>query len=485
MNAIYLFFSSLRWQDILDICISSYILFRLYALFRGTAAFRVMVGFSFLWLFQRLSLTLGLIVLSYAIQGITAGAFIIIVVIFRNEIRTVFQTKNVVAIFWGGPQKVKRTSIEAVSEAVFDMAEKNIGALLVYPGKDDLEEHVQNGVNWDGVVSREMVKSIFWRGNPVHDGAAIVNGDRIERVACILPLSLRDDLPAYFGTRHRAAMGLSEKSDALTVLVSEETGRVMTAKDGVYNYPKTRGELKTVLEDHLGRKTFNMKAQKNERYEMIAAACLSFLLVSVAWFGFTRNSDTLVSYDIPIQYSGRPQGMDIVSASDDTVKVQLIGAKTLIRSVSADKVAVIVDLSNLPVGTSSIKILPSCVSTPPGVDLNRVTPSEIEVTLDRSATKKIPVQIDWEGELADDLLLESATVDPSVVQVTGRSLELKKLDTLYTEKISLDGIEKSGKTTALIAFPENVKASPGYRDRVTVTYNVVPRADALNTEPKE
>ena len=93
MDAIQLFFSSLRWQDILDICISSYILLRLYALFRGTAAFRVMVGLAFLWLFQGLALKLGLIVLSYAIQGITAAAAIIIVVIFRNEIRTVTITR--------------------------------------------------------------------------------------------------------------------------------------------------------------------------------------------------------------------------------------------------------------------------------------------------------------------------------------------------------------------------------------------------------
>jgi len=240
MDAFYLFFSSLRWQDILDICISSYILFRLYALFRGTAAFRVMLGLAFLWLIQGLSLKIGLIVLSYAIQGITAAAAIIIVVIFRNEIRTVFQTKNVRAIFWGEPQKVRRTSIEKLSEAVFELAEKKTGALLVYPGTDDLEEHVQNGIQWEGKVSREMVKSIFWHGNPVHDGAAIVEGDRISRVACILPLSLRDDLPAFFGTRHRASVGLSENSDALVILASEETGRVMVAKTGLFSHPKTR-----------------------------------------------------------------------------------------------------------------------------------------------------------------------------------------------------------------------------------------------------
>jgi len=475
MDPIYLFFSSLRWQDILDICISSYILFRLYALFRGTAAFRVMVGLAFLWIFKEFSFKLGLIVLSYAIQGITAAAAIIIVVVFRNEIRTVFQTKNMRAIFWGGPQKTVRTSIEAASEAIFELAEKSVGALLVYPGKDDLEEHVQNGIQWEGMVSREMVKSIFWHGNPVHDGAAIVDGDRISRVACILPLSLRDDLPAYFGTRHRAAMGLSEKSDALAVLVSEETGRVMTAKGGEISHPKTRGELRAILEEHSGRRTFNIKVDKNERAEMIAVACLSFLLVSITWFVFTRSSDTLVSFEVPIQYSGRAAGVDIVAASDDVVKVQLIGARTLIRSVKSDKVAVIVDLASLPVGTNSVRILPGNVSVPPGVSLNRVTPSEIEVTLDKTISKDTPVQIDWIGKLPEEFLMTDADVQPSVVKVTGRSLVLNELSTLYTEKISLDGISASGRKTALIVFPDKVKPSAGQTDRVTVSYRVEKR----------
>jgi uncharacterized protein (TIGR00159 family) len=475
MDSIHLFFSSLRWQDILDICISSYILFRLYALFRGTAAFRVMVGLAFLWIFQGLSLKLGLIVLSYAIQGITAAAAIIIVVIFRNEIRNVFQTKNVLAIFWGGPQKAEGTSIEAASEAVFELAEKNVGALLVYPGKDDLEEHVQKGINWEGLVSREMVESIFWHGNPVHDGAAIVEGDRITRVGCILPLSLRDDLPAGFGTRHRAAVGLSETSDALAVLVSEETGTVMTAKGGEVFKPKTRGELKAILEEHQGVKSTNAKAEKNERVEMAVAACLSFLIVSIAWFGFTRSSDTLVSFEVPIQYTGRAHGMDIVSASDNTAKVQLIGARTLIRTVTSDKVSVIVDLSGLPVGTSSVKILPSAVSMPPGVSLNQVTPSEIDVTLDQTVTRVIPVQVDWTGRLSDDLLLAEADVQPSVIRVTGRSLLLNELGALYTEKISLDNIRESGRKMSAILFPEKIKPSDGRNESVTVFYRVEKR----------
>ncbi len=472
MDSIYIFFTSLRWQDILDICINSYILFRLYALFRGTTTFRVLVGLAFLWFFQRLAFSLGLIVTSWAFQGITAAAAFIIIVIFRNEIRTVFQTKNMRAILWGVPQKIHKASIEILSDAVFDLAEARIGALLVYPGKDDLDEHVQNAIPWHGLVSKEMIKSIFWRDNPVHDGAAIVEGDQVSRVACILPLSLRDDLPASFGTRHRAAAGLSEKSDALVVVVSEETGRVATAKGGIFSYPKTRAELRNTLEEHTGRKTFSSKADRNERYEMITAACLSFLFMSIFWFGFTRGLDTLVSFEAPIRFTGRLPGVDIVGSSDDVVRVHISGAGKLIKSVRADQVAVNIDLGSVPLGVNTLRILPNDVSLPPGVELDRVTPSEIEVTLDKNDIKTLPIQADWIGKMPDDLLLTEATLDPVQVQVTGRSLLLENLSTLYTEKIPLGEIDKNGKISAAIKFPDKIKPSPGQQERVTVYYKV-------------
>jgi diadenylate cyclase len=475
MDSIYIFFSSLRWQDILDVFINSYILFRLYALFRGTATFRVLVGLAFLWFFQRLATSLGLIVTSWAFQGITTAAAFIIIVIFRNEIRTVFQTKNMRAIFWGVPQKINKASIEVLSDVVFDLSETRVGALLVYPGKDDLDEHVQNAIPWNGLVSKEMIKSIFWRGNPVHDGAAIVEGDRVSHVACILPLSLRDDLPASFGTRHRAAAGLSEKSDALVVVVSEETGRVATVKGGEFSYPKSRAELKGILEDHVGRKTFSSKADKNERYEMITAVCLSFLLISIIWFSYTRGLDTLVSFEVPIQFTGRSPGVDIVGSSDDVVRVHISGAGKLIGSVRPNQIAVNIDLGSVPLGVNTLRILPNDVTLPPGITLDRVTPSEIEITLDKTVVKSLPVQADWTGKLPENLLLTEATLDPAQIQVTGRSLLLKDISILYTEKIPLSGIDKSGKQTAVIVFPDKIKPSPGQKDRVTVFYKVKPR----------
>jgi YbbR domain-containing protein len=171
-----------------------------------------------------------------------------------------------------------------------------------------------------------------------------------------------------------------------------------------------------------------------------------------------------------------------VSASDDVVTVQLIGARKLIRSVSSDKMAVLVDLSSLPVGENSVEILPSDVSLPPGVSLNRVTPSGIEVTLDRTITKELPVQIDWTGKLPDELLMTEAEVQPSVVKVSGRSLILKETSILYTDKITINDIQTSGRKTVSILFPETIKPSTGQSDRVTVIYKITKKVAATSSE---
>jgi diadenylate cyclase len=252
MHTLLSFLATIRWQDIVDILLNSYILFRLYVLFRGTNVIRVVAGIALLWIFQRIAAQLGLIVTSWAMQGIIAGAALIIIIVFRNEIRNVLQANNLRAILWGFHRPVIRTPIDSLVEGVYDLASRRIGALIVLPGKEDINEVVQTGVNWQGILSREMLSSIFWHGNPVHDGAAVVVGNRVTRVGAILPLSQRDDLPRKYGTRHRAAVGLTEQSDALVVVVSEERGEVVAVnKDAIVPIPDNLA-LKNALRSHLG-----------------------------------------------------------------------------------------------------------------------------------------------------------------------------------------------------------------------------------------
>ncbi|RPJ02445.1 MAG: DisA protein, partial [Deltaproteobacteria bacterium] len=189
------FFSTIRWQDLVDIIINSYILFRVYVLFQGTNAFRVLVGITSLWILQEVAASIGLILTSWAVRGITTAAAIIIIVVFRNEIRAALQVRNLKAFLWGAPNREYAAPVEIVAESVYQMGRKRIGALIVFPGKEDLTEVIHGGIPWDGNVSQEMLLSIFWPKNPVHDGAVIIQGNRVAEVGVLLPLSQRQDLP--------------------------------------------------------------------------------------------------------------------------------------------------------------------------------------------------------------------------------------------------------------------------------------------------
>lgn len=476
MGYLLSFLEGVRWQDLVDIIINSYIIFRLYIIFRGTNAFRVLIGIALLWFFQRLALSLGLIVTSWAIQAITAVAALIIIVVFRNEIRSVLQAKNLKTILWGFPQKTVLTPLEVVVESAFYLARKNIGALLVFPAKEDLKEVVQSGILWDGVVSREMIVSIFWRDNPVHDGAAIIKGDRIVEVGALLPLSHRKDIPSSFGTRHRAALGLSENSDALVVIVSEEKGTVLAAKKGGIKTLRRKEDLLQLLMQHTGIARKPLEFYKKEKFEISVMALLSVLFVISIWASFFKGMETLITLQTPIDYMNRDPKVEILDTSINSVSLNLSGSGPLIKSIRPEQVLVRIDLRDATVGKNRFAITKQNITLPPGIKLKNVYPKNVDVTLDFPTRKEFPIQVDWAGKLADSLRIVGVTVAPDTIELVGRNRILSQVATVYTEKIHLDKIDQSGSVTVGITIrPSSLKIVAGAKDQVTIKFEVAKR----------
>jgi diadenylate cyclase len=469
-------FLDIRWQDIVDITLISYILFRLYVVFRGTNAFRVLIGLSLLWFFQRISVFLGLILTSWAIQGITAVAAFIIIVVFREEIRNVLQAKNLKAIIWGLSYKPVNTPVEIIAESIYDLSQRRCGALIVFPGKNDLSDIAQSGIPWRGLVSKEMILSIFWPDNPVHDGAAIIRDDRITDVGVILPLSYRNDLPSYYGTRHRAALGLAEKSDALIIIVSEESGKILSVKGSQITVMRNKEQLERILDEHVGGLEKQGGYQKREKLEIAIAALVCVLLVTSVWHSFSRGLETLTTLEIPVEYVNLPPGMEILDTSVNTVNLRLSGSGTLIKSIRPEQVKVSVDLSKAVTGDNVFTITNENVSQPPGIFLRDIKPQVVEVTLDVLVKKELPIQVDWVGKLPENLILAESEVNPERVEIIGGRRILKNISTIYTEKVSLDRIKTTNTITVKLALkPASLKVAPGSQDQVRVNYVVKER----------
>ena len=471
MDNLQFLISSLRWQDIVDISLVSYILLRFYVLFRGTSAFRVLIGMILLWFFQQVAVSMGLIVTSWVVQGVVAVGAIIIIVIFRNEIRNVLVARNLKSIFWDFSSKTVITAIETIVQGVHEMAQHKCGALLVFPGKEDLEEVVQGGIPWKGAISKEMILSIFWPDNPVHDGAAVIKGNQINQVAAILPLSRRDDLPSYYGTRHRAALGLAEATDALVIAVSEERGDVVVAQGSQLKIVKQKRRLGQILQEHMGVSVKKGREARKETLTFIAAALFSVIFTTGVWFSVSRGVDTLVTLQVPLEYTKRDLAMEIVNTSVNTVNLELEGSGALIKSIRPDQVQIRMDLSKSKAGPNTFSITRKSISLPPGVILKGVTPSVVEVELDVLIKKELPVQIDWTGRLPDHFILEQASVIPQTVEIIGGKRMLEKMQTLYTEKVPLDNLEVEGVITANVALnPASLKIASGSEERVTIRY---------------
>ena len=467
---------SMRWQDVLDILLVGYILLRFYVLFRGTAVFRGIVGLAFLWIFQRVPQSLGLVVTSWAVQGIITVAAFIIIVVYRNELRSVLQARNLKNVLWGGAHRSEQTPVEIIAGCAFELSGKRTGALIVFPGTNDLEDVVQGGISWQGLVTREMISSIFWPDNPVHDGAAIIQGDRITKVGVILPLSRREDLPSKYGTRHRAAAGLAEVTDALSVVVSEERKSVVLVKGSQLHEVKSVFELEQRLREHLGEMAKPTKKHVIEGVQVGLAAVVALLFVTGIWFSFTKGLDTLISLDIPVEYMNRDPALEIVDASVSNVDLQVGGSGSLIKSIRPEQVQVKLDLSKAVAGPNTYTITQEDVTLPPGALLKTVDPKTVKVTLDVITQKELWVQVDWVGELPRYLIMESVQVKPQKLLVVGAKQILSDISTAYTQNVTLDNIFESGTLKIGLALNHpSLKVVPDSPDEIEVSFVIKER----------
>ena len=220
------------WRDALDILIVAIITYALLRLIRGTRAVQMVLGLFAIFFVYVLASLLKLVALTTVLKALIFYVPFAIIVLFSHDLRralAAFGRTPFFALFSGYHAE------ETVSEivlAVTSLSARRVGALIVLERREGLKNYIENGSRIDSVVSYELLVTVFAPGTPLHDGAVIVSGDRVAAAASFLPLSLKEDLPKRFGTRHRAAIGITEETDAIALLVSEERGTISLARGG-------------------------------------------------------------------------------------------------------------------------------------------------------------------------------------------------------------------------------------------------------------
>lgn len=235
-------FIEIRVLDVIDVLLVAYLMYQVYILIRGTVAMNIFIGilsFYLLWIIVR---ALDMQLLGSILGQIIGVGVIALIIVFQQEIRRFLiyignqyfsrnrlTLEKVIPINITPHPKVK---IKSIIKAVINMAKSKTGALVVIARKSELTVYAETGDSLNAETSSRLIESIFNKESPLHDGALIINGDRIVAARCVLPISENLNLPPNYGMRHRAALGLSENTDALTIIVSEQTGKVSIAESG-------------------------------------------------------------------------------------------------------------------------------------------------------------------------------------------------------------------------------------------------------------
>lgn len=226
------FLSQLRWQDLIDIIIVSYIIYKIFILVKGTRAARMLIGVGVLLALSLLSRFLELYTLDWLIQSFWTQIVIVLIILFQPEIRKALAQMGETPLFHRFSSAEEMKTIEEIVKASQALANKKIGALIVFERDVSLAEYIEIGVPLDAKVTKELLMSIFHPTSPIHDGAVIIKGNKALAAGCFLPIKLGADLSKTYGTRHRAALGITEETDAVAVIISEETGAISLAVHG-------------------------------------------------------------------------------------------------------------------------------------------------------------------------------------------------------------------------------------------------------------
>ena len=373
------------WRDIVDILFLTIVAYQLYVWFRESRALRVIIGLVALGGIYSIAKFWDLFLTTWVFQILWQVLLILLLILFQSEIRQVLEKVSPMRYLRSRRRVFQKTFAKELTRTLFEMAADRTGALIVLARNDNPSEFVRAGHTIMAIPEAALIKSIFNRYAPAHDGAIVIAQDRITQMGCILPLSEDENLPEKYGTRHRAALGLSEVTDAICLVVSEERSEVATVIEGKI----VTWQDPDALVGHLGKiiggpeiRVPDLKSflkgvfVENWRTKLSALA-----LVTVAWLVLASQQEAELTMTTPVQHTNIASNLMLGPGSTPTVDLTISGRRNTVRTLREQDVQVSVDLSGITLGRHLIKVSAKNIFLPFGVQIDRVAPQKIMVNL--------------------------------------------------------------------------------------------------------
>lgn len=376
------FFDAIRLADLVDILIVSVCVYIVLRWVQTTASRGLAIASGVFGAIYLLAIQFNLQLTEMLFQfGLTIGA-VVYVVVFQDDIRRAVE-RVLLAGRWRSENQATTTHphVSTLLRTCFDLAENRRGALIVLAGEEPLDSHLDGGTELVGRISQPLLESLFDPHSAGHDGAVIIQNGFVTRFGVHLPLSDNREKSAGLGTRHRSGLGLSEQTDALVVIVSEERGQVSIASHGNLQRNVTPGDLEETLKSHLReierevRPSFREKLFRHPRTRLVSIAA-----AIVAWLAVASDRDVVQRvFVVPIEYRHVPADVTLPASIRTEARVTFSGSERAFQFVAPSALKVSVDLSEAARGKDEFTLTESSVRHPASLTVYRIEPRTIRL----------------------------------------------------------------------------------------------------------
>jgi diadenylate cyclase len=363
-------------------------------------------------------------------------------------------------------------TVDVLTEAAAKMAEERTGALIALRGREPWARHIQGGVPLDGVVSQPLLYSIFDPGTPGHDGAVLLEGKRMTKFAAHLPLAAHvPDASRYGGTRHAAALGLAEQSDALVIVVSEERGTISVAQDGVLDEMDSPSMLKERLE-RFWEKHYAQPAGRPSQWlnrRSLQTATLSLGLAILAWLVFAYRPDQVFrTFDVPIEFRNLPAQWELADPLPGEARIALSGTEQAFRQLNPAGLVLSVDMEQASEGRNEVTLPDAGLQLPDGIAVDDIEPRVVAVEVLRLVPMRAPVTVRTTGEVPPGIGAVRLQPVPDSVTVLMPASTARQAVEVVTEPVDLSTITAPSQVRAPLVPPEQGRFTSEGPQEVTV-----------------
>jgi len=377
--------ANFKFQDLIDILFLSVLAYHLFVWFQGTKAFKALIGLLILGAVFTIARAWGLFLTTWVFQFLWQILVILLVVLFQSEIRQVLEKVNPLQRLGFRRQRKSEEWVVEMAKGVFALAGEKTGALIIIERGERVQEYMTEGQKLESAPTPEVLKSIFQKESPLHDGAILIRQGEITEVACYLPLTPAEGLPKEWGTRHRAAIGLSERCDAWVVVVSEERGEVSMAREGQMIHVENPQKFYQLIQEALAASGPKDKTWKERiRYFLLnrwRTKLVTLGLVGFLWLLLAGQQDFEVTLRVPLRIKELPAQMEILEPLNSNLQVTLRGLRRDASILDKENVIAEVDLSRAQPGKMDFAITRKEIGLPDDrVQVVNIDPSTIQFT---------------------------------------------------------------------------------------------------------